>query len=122
MILKLLGSSISEVLNFCVLFPNKEKLRESFDCRVIKYLPKESVWVALFLLYTITASIGLLPEISYTIPLIVRICAFALIKDKQEMIKNRKRDCFMNGCKNKHFNAFIYVKIAPRSIVPITTH
>lgn len=28
----------------------------------------------------------------------------------------------MNGCKNKHFKAFIYVKIAPSSIVPITTH
>jgi hypothetical protein len=64
----------------------------------------------LYLLKTNTASTGLLPDISYTIPLIVFICPFAEEKKKIESKKNNGEICFMNGCKSKQFPPLFFVK------------
>jgi hypothetical protein len=80
-----------------VFLPNKENQTESFALTVITYLPSESVKAWLLLLNTITDSIGLLPEISYTTPLTVKFCACVLKNKTTKKKEIKKRFTIMLG-------------------------
>ena len=79
--------------NLGVLFPKRENQIESLAFKTIMYLPKESVVDTLELLFTITASTGRRPLISYTTPLIVVYCACNDVANtiQKSAVKNLKQ-------------------------------